>query len=905
MRPFTRNRWSRIAAPWTARRCLSFAVPDLVLFLGAIALVALGTFILLGNFRTGSESIALVSQNVSSLSLKPHGHGLVVVDKKAASGKRAGTPKRTYRRKRRKRRRKGKLRVRHLNGTRTTRTRSFRAKKLAIATGLRVPWKLDAVRYLDAVTDLELLRRNTTEKNVRFPDYAAGTMPSFEKCSAWAGWAFVNAWRENSFDLCEEANEGVGPSIGGSSQPIPPSSVEVNHFLPPDKDPARLKARRRRIVGDGRPTTDQLWREYLAAQLAKKDGEGPSGPPKNPGELFQDEAWSGRNSTFFKRPVPVPQSQGRPSIRCMQRSDVDPGHHLTLCTALPGTTLLLPQGSFPITKCYLDRRDGHSGCNFGWGEPSSTGVFPRGSVIAPGCTVSGSTMDRFRMVAGVSRKFALSIADSQGINVAAMAPATVAPSDVTETYQGKGSVAAPLEGRNESEIFMPPVNETTRHGVWELAKRKRRAKTSKKQGKKGHARKHRKAYAVFDETRFDKMPESVNECRHIVQEPIWFVERLDPLNIYHASEDHSHVFDSLLLLPEEIVLALSNHSLRVVFVDPQQDGPFMDFWKRISYPNKPRFMHKDPYPPGTCFMGGAIWSMHSERSLLSLGLHGQGWRGYGTGCPSLLLHGFNRWIRDLFADRTHTQAESAVWSLAPFSPGSRIPDMTLFNYRDEAANANKALVQKARIKWFMDRETRSIMNIKHKQQKHQRHTMVWLSRRTHEATSQKLTSWQSARVISAPVEECNFQRLWRLALYRNSRQCIRTTPPAEQEQKCKGVVDHFWDVLNLESSDITFPEQIEVVAHADIIIGVHGAALTHAIHMRPGAAVVELAMGGNPHYEFMVKGMNQHYFAAPLNAGNLDNMLPTVMRAMRWIEGVESWADGDKFSDMGCDKLGL
>jgi hypothetical protein len=550
---------------------------------------------------------------------------------------------------------------------------------------------------------------------------------------------------------------------------------------------------------------------------------------------------------------------------------------------------MLPLGSFPITKCYLDHRDGKSGCKFGWGEPATTGVFPQGSVAAPGCTISAHSADRFKNVAGVSRKLGLSIVEWAR---SSSETGSAKEADAPKRYAGKGSVAPAFVGK---ELIMPPINESTRHEA--------QRRVGLRAGNRNRTR-----FAEFDESRFALMPKPISECKHVINHTVWFVERLDPLNIYHASEDHSHVFDSLLLLPEEIREALAKHrGVQIVFLDPQQDGPYVDFWERISYPNKVRFLHKDPFLPGTCLTGGSIWSIHSERSLLSLGLHGQGWRGYGRGCPSLLLQGFNRWIRDIFADRTHTGAESSLWSLAPFAPGSTIPDMTLFNAKEESKLPPRPAGKgRRKTKWFMDRESLSIMRLgPGPRPKHKRHTILWLSRQTHEATSKQLTSWQSARAVKPSAEECILQRLVRLVLFRNSKQCIRLHSPAEQDTACKGVVDHFWDIENLETSDVTFGEQIEEISKADIIVGVHGAALTHAGHLKPGSAIVELTPGGNAHYKFMTEGMLHRYFEAPFQQ-NLENVIPPLIAAMRWTEGVSKWDTGDSFpSDIACDKLGI
>ncbi|KAI9002583.1 hypothetical protein DFJ74DRAFT_696185 [Hyaloraphidium curvatum] len=757
--------------------------------------------------------------------------------------------------------------------------------------GIGLPWRLDAARYLSALTELELQRRNGSHKTPRFPEYSDPTsLPPFERCSAWAGWAFVNAWRENWFDLCD----GGGSLDGSRAVQADAGTAPVLNTKGAAQGPARGRRRVSFPISEGRgagpdrrsfqthPSTDQLWKAYLEERRA----HGPSSNERPRGPLFEDTAWKGRDGVFFTRPVATAASPPSPAIRCFQRSDVDPDHHLTLCASFPETPLLLPQGSYPITRCYLLNKDG-KGCNFGWGQPGTTGVFPKGSVVAPGCSVSADAAARFRHVAGVSRKLGLALAP----NVPDETDPRLGSTDVDDQqeagYRGAGSVAS-LDGASAE---YPPLNESARHGEWSLSWKA--IHPAPKEGSPDNRR--QTTLGVFD-----FVPEPVSECVHLVTEPVWFVERLDPINIYHGSEDHTHVFDALLVLPDDLLASFGNRSFRFVFLDPQEDGFFLEFWQRVSYPNPVRFLHKEPYPPGTCFVGGTVWSVHSERSVLSLGLHGEGWRGYGRKCPSLLLQAFNRWIRDLFADRTHTPASEMVWSRFSFRGDGRIviPDETLFSFWDEAERLQD---QPQREAWWMERESRSIVKgNRGRILLRRRHSLIWLSRRSLETTQAQLTSWQQARLIPAEVEECFLQRLLRFVLFRNSQQCIRRFPPNRQARECRGVANHFWDVENLEASDLSYAEQMERVGRADIIVGAHGAALTHAIHMRPGSAVVELAMGGNPHYEFMTTGAGHRYFATSLETQSMENALHPVMAAMRWIEGVAQWPEYGSFKDEGC-----
>jgi hypothetical protein len=660
---------------------------------------------------------------------------------------------------------------------------------------------------------------------------------SFEKCSAWAGWAFANAFRRNTFELCAEDR------IPGTQEL---SGIKVE-------------------IAEKMLYEDASWKRKPAEWFRRQATMEPD----------EDEEGEDQKDTAVKtQPVKKtpPESKGKtpqrnPRIICSARSDLDPKHQLTLCTVLPSTTLLLPYGSNPLTKCYLDK-DKPGGCSAGWSEPEKSGVFPKGAVVVPRCRVKETTLGRFALVQGASRKFALGIADSEEEGEAL-------PKDLGKSKEGKGWTSWFGRTRRDNlDVKLETANQTTQP------------------------------------TDFDEPPEPVNTCRHTISQPVWFVERLDASNIFHASEDHSNAFLSLLLIPDELKQTMKN-GIQIVLVDAMESGPFLGFWQRLSHPFPLRQLHIDPYAPGTCFTAGALFSIHSERSLISAGLHGEPWRVYGQanekkrkiGCPNLILSAFARWKRDLFADRTHTGMERDVWGNEGFGGGKEderwIPDMTVSSWaRAEEMWLSAARRQKG-SEWYVHRETGNV-SFPSVQPNRLHHKILWLSRRAHESTLLNPTSWQKQRMVFAKAEDCGMRRLQRLVESRNSKQCIRLHPPANQTRKCKGKTDHFWDLEFMEPSDLSFESQIERVARADVLIGAHGAALSHAIHLRPGSAVVELAMGGNRHFQYLAEGTGHRYFSRGLNIRDLGLAVIGAADAMRWIEGRE-WGGDAEWSTMGCD----
>jgi len=67
----------------------------------------------------------------------------------------------------------------------------------------------------------------------------------------------------------------------------------------------------------------------------------------------------------------------------------------------------------------------------------------------------------------------------------------------------------------------------------------------------------------------------------------------------------------------------------------------------------------------------------------------------------------------------------------------------------------------------------------------------------------------------------------------------------------------------IDFAAISFTEQIQIVRDTDILLGVHGAGLTHAMWLRPGSAVAEIMPSGINHKGFrnVINMLGSQYFS--------------------------------------------
>lgn len=75
-----------------------------------------------------------------------------------------------------------------------------------------------------------------------------------------------------------------------------------------------------------------------------------------------------------------------------------------------------------------------------------------------------------------------------------------------------------------------------------------------------------------------------------------------------------------------------------------------------------------------------------------------------------------------------------------------------------------------------------------------------------------------------------------------------------------------------------YPDQIELLSRTAVLVGVHGAALTNQMWMRPHrGAVVEFGAGGNFHYLNMAHSLGHRHFRVD---GSVDAISSAVRQAM-------------------------
>lgn len=61
--------------------------------------------------------------------------------------------------------------------------------------------------------------------------------------------------------------------------------------------------------------------------------------------------------------------------------------------------------------------------------------------------------------------------------------------------------------------------------------------------------------------------------------------------------------------------------------------------------------------------------------------------------------------------------------------------------------------------------------------------------------------------------------------------------------------------------DLSFREQLALVRRTDVLVGAHGAGLTHALFLPPGAHLIEYATGGGNHFDNLARYSGVRYHA--------------------------------------------
>lgn len=85
-------------------------------------------------------------------------------------------------------------------------------------------------------------------------------------------------------------------------------------------------------------------------------------------------------------------------------------------------------------------------------------------------------------------------------------------------------------------------------------------------------------------------------------------------------------------------------------------------------------------------------------------------------------------------------------------------------------------------------------------------------------------------------------------------------------------------VVELSVEDL-HPDQVVLLTRTAVLVGIHGAALTNQMWMRPHrGAVVEFGAGGNFHYHNMAAELGHKHFR--LDAPDVDALTKAVHQAM-------------------------
>ncbi|MCJ1478537.1 hypothetical protein MMC13_007217 [Lambiella insularis] len=72
------------------------------------------------------------------------------------------------------------------------------------------------------------------------------------------------------------------------------------------------------------------------------------------------------------------------------------------------------------------------------------------------------------------------------------------------------------------------------------------------------------------------------------------------------------------------------------------------------------------------------------------------------------------------------------------------------------------------------------------------------------------------------------------------------------------------DIQMIDFADLPFKEQLKVAYRSDILVGVHGAGLTHSLFQQSGSAIVEIIPHTLAHKGFrnLAKLLGHHYFSS-------------------------------------------
>lgn len=326
-------------------------------------------------------------------------------------------------------------------------------------------------------------------------------------------------------------------------------------------------------------------------------------------------------------------------------------------------------------------------------------------------------------------------------------------------------------------------------------------------------------------------------CDNIVSHPVYFMDRYDTTNLFHASEDMITTFISLALLQQlpDVTNSFNESGVEIVIVDSFLPGYYMEFWRRLGQRYRVRFMATDPFPENSCF-SKTIHNVHGGVSLLSIFSVGD-----TTICPSMLHQAYSAWFRNMFSEL----GQHGPNRIPDSSKGSNVPSLQ-----------NKGT---------------------------QVHKITFTTRSRYEH-SHELGGWQQSRVLRN--EEEIIMAIQKKILEWNSKQCIYI----DSFRNCKSV-QTFFTFEVAEFSDMQLTEQLELTLETSILVGVHGAALAHALFMQPQhTALIEIKpppQQGQFHFHNIATWNKLFYDAIlMLDEGMVDikKLMDSLGKAMNFIQ---------------------
>lgn len=351
----------------------------------------------------------------------------------------------------------------------------------------------------------------------------------------------------------------------------------------------------------------------------------------------------------------------------------------------------------------------------------------------------------------------------------------------------------------------------------------------------------------------------------VEETPTLFVMRDRHANYAHDMEVLSMAFSMLAALnPTDV----KTRGIQVIIVDQAPPTGFMESYARLSHPHKLRFLAQDPYPEGTCFR--SAYHVYSFAAGI----------GYNTNsssveCQSPVLMGFSNWMRGLYQEsdeqsmqRLHHVSTSGivmknvVWlsrrnleAVRVFlraTPGWKA--MRLLANEDEVMIAmHKAIAewnsQNCLVKRFNKQvETEYAWGVKDIQQAGRFSGLAGgPSNASKSGDNDDDEENGGAREAEAevgppPQRPPPRPRAPRAPAYKLRSNVLQLDKLWESDTDCrKGNI--LFKFVDGDFNDVPYHQQLPQIFRTGVLVGVHGAGLTHGYLLPPGQSAVLQLLG--------------------------------------------------------------